>query len=185
MTVLFCPLQLVLYMFQSDASPLPPSPSVFGAVVEVTIERTAPTISAPTAMFPPPVILRRHALLSNATFVVDGDMEPDSVQLDYVVCAIQEDTWLTTVHLHTFQSPRPPISLGLLQTPDRNSPRGILIELGVRMYEGGNVTVHLISHRVYLFSFLRRTHLLWGLHSYEWYHCMYLIGSHSFSLFLL
>jgi hypothetical protein len=172
-------------MFQSDASPLPPSPSVFGAIVEVTIERTAPTISAPTAMFPPPVILRRHALLSNATFVVDGDMEPDFVQLDYVVCAIQEDTWLTTVRLHTFQSPRPPISLGLLQTPDRNSPRGILIELGVRMYEGGNVTVHLLSHRVYLFSFLRRTHLLWGLHSYDWYHCMYLIGSTSFCLFLL
>jgi hypothetical protein len=47
------------------------------------------------------------------------------------------------------------------------------------------VTVHLISHRVYLFSFLRRTHLLWGLHSYDWYHCMYLIGPHSFSLFLL
>jgi hypothetical protein len=47
------------------------------------------------------------------------------------------------------------------------------------------VTVHLLSHRIYLFSFLRRTHLLWGLHSYDWYHCMYLIGSHSFSLFLL
>jgi hypothetical protein len=172
-------------MFPSDASPLLPSPSVFGAVVEVTIERTVPTIFAPTAMFPPPVILRRHALLSNATFVVDGDMEPDSVQLDYVVCAIQEDTWLTTVRLHTFQSLRPPISLGLLQTPDRNSPRGILIELGVRMYEGGNVTVHILSHRVYLFSFLRRTHLLWGLYSYDWYHCMYLVGSTSFSLFLL
>jgi hypothetical protein len=58
-------------------------------------------------------------------------MEPDSVQLDYVVCAIQEDTWLMTVHLHTFQSLRPPISLDLLQTLDKNSPRGILIKLGV------------------------------------------------------
>jgi hypothetical protein len=47
------------------------------------------------------------------------------------------------------------------------------------------VTVHILSHRVYLFSFLRRTHLLWGLYSYDWYHCMYLIGSTSFSLFLL
>jgi hypothetical protein len=112
-------------------------------------------------------------------------MEPDSVRLDYVVCAIQEDTWLTTVRLHIFQSLRPPISLGLLQIPDRNSPRGVLIELGVRMYEGGNVTVHILSHHVYLFSFLRRTHLLWGLYSYDWYHCMYLVGSTSFSLFLL
>jgi hypothetical protein len=47
------------------------------------------------------------------------------------------------------------------------------------------VTVHILSHRVYLFSFLRRTHLLWGLYSYDWYHCMYLVGSTSFSLFLL
>jgi hypothetical protein len=75
-------------MFLSDDSQLLLSPNAFGAVVEVTIERIAPTICAPTAMFPPPVILRRHALLSNATFVVDGDMEPDSVRLDYVVCAI-------------------------------------------------------------------------------------------------
>jgi hypothetical protein len=47
------------------------------------------------------------------------------------------------------------------------------------------ITVHILSHRVYLFSFLRQTHLLWGLYSYDWYHCMYLIGSASFSLFLL
>jgi transposase InsO family protein len=47
------------------------------------------------------------------------------------------------------------------------------------------ITVHLVSHRVYLFSFLRRTHLLWGLYSYDWYHCMYLVGSTTFSLFLL
>jgi hypothetical protein len=48
-----------------------------------------------------------------------------------------------------------------------------------------SVTVHILSHRVYLFSFLRRTHLLWELYSHDWYHCMYLIGSTSFTLFLL
>jgi hypothetical protein len=48
-----------------------------------------------------------------------------------------------------------------------------------------SVTVHILSHHIYLFSFLRRTHLLWGLYSYDWYHCMYLVGSTSFSLFLL
>jgi hypothetical protein len=59
-------------------------------------------------------------------------------------------------------------------------------DIGMGEGTGGvTVTVHLLSHRVYLFSFLRRTHLLWGLHSYDWYHCMYLIGSTSFSLFLL
>jgi hypothetical protein len=157
-------------MFPFDGSLPPLSPNVFGAVVEVIIERTVPTTSVPTATSPLPVILPHHALLSNATFAVDGDMEPDFVQLDYVVCAIQKDTWLMTVRLHTFQSLRPPISLGLLQTQDRNSPRGILIELGVRLYEGGNVTVHILSHHVYLFSFLRRTHLLWELYTYDWYH---------------
>jgi hypothetical protein len=35
------------------------------------------------------------------------------------------------------------------------------------------------------FSFLCHTHLLWGLYSYDWYHCMYLVGPTSFSLFLL
>jgi hypothetical protein len=128
----------------NDSLPLL-SPSVFSAVVEVIIERTVPTTFAPTAISPLPVILPCHVLLSNATFVVDGDMEPDSVQLNNVVCAIQEDTWLTTVRLHTFQSLRLPISLGLLQTPDRNLPRGTLIELGIQLYEGGNVTVHFFT----------------------------------------
>jgi hypothetical protein len=131
MTNPYCLLPLALCTFPSADSLLPPSPNVFGAVIEVTIERTAPTMSAPTATFLPPAILPWLALLSNATFAVNGNMEPDFVQLDSVVCAIQEDTWLTTVHLHTFQSPRPPISMGLLQTPERNLPRGILIELGV------------------------------------------------------
>jgi hypothetical protein len=66
-------------MFPSDDSLLLPSLNAFGAVVEVIIERTVPTMSVPTATSPPPVILQRHALLSNATFAVDGDMEPDSV----------------------------------------------------------------------------------------------------------
>jgi hypothetical protein len=168
-----------------DGSLPPLSLNVFSAIIEVIIERTVPTTSVPTATSLLPVILQHHALLSNATFAVDGDMEPDSVQLNYVVCAIQEDTWLMTVRLHTFQSLRPSISLDLLPTSDRNLPRGILIELGVQLYEGGNVTVHILSHCIYLFSFLRQTHLLWGLYSYDWYHCMYLIGSTSFSLFLL
>jgi hypothetical protein len=54
------------------------------------------------------------------------------------------------------------------------------------LLEGASgVTVHILSHCIYLFSFLCRTHLLWGLYSYDWYHCMYIIGSTSFSLFLL
>jgi hypothetical protein len=57
--------------------------------------------------------------------------------------------------------------------------------LSPKVRVSARVTVHILSHRVYLFSFLRRTHLLWGLYSYDWYHCMYLVGPTSFSLFLL
>jgi hypothetical protein len=58
-------------------------------------------------------------------------MEPAFAQPDSVVCAIQEDTLLMIVHLHTFPLNRPPISMGLPLTQERNSLRGVLIELGV------------------------------------------------------
>jgi hypothetical protein len=96
-----------------------------------SLERTAPTTTALIAMYPHQVILPLLVLLSNATFVVDGDIVPNSVQPDSVVCAIQEDTLLTIVHSHTFPLNRPLISTGLLPTRDRISPRGVLIELGV------------------------------------------------------
>jgi hypothetical protein len=134
---------------------LPLSLNAFSTIVEVIIEKIALTTSVPTAMSLPQVTLPPPALLSNTTFAVVGNMELDFVLLDNVVCAIQEDMWLTTVHLHTFQSNRPPISMGLLPTPDKSSPRGVLIALGVRLYKGGNVTVHIVHHCVYLFSFLQ------------------------------
>jgi hypothetical protein len=83
-------------------------------------------------------------------------MGPTVVPTDSVICAIQEDMLLTTVHLHTFPLNRPPIFMGLPLTQDRNSPKGILIELGVRWYEGGNVMIHLLHHRVYLSLFYAR-----------------------------
>jgi hypothetical protein len=151
----FYQLPLTLYMFPSTDSPLLLSPNAFGAIVEVIIEKIAPTTSALTATSPPWVTLPQLVSLSNMTFVVTGDMALNSIQLDNVICAIQEDMWLTTVRLHTFQSLRPPISMGLLPTLDRSSSRGILIELGVHLYKGGNVTIHILHHHVYLFSFLR------------------------------
>jgi hypothetical protein len=111
-------------------------------------------------MSPLQVTLPPLVLLSNATFAVDGDMGPAFVLPDSVVCAIQEDMLLTIVHLHTFPLNRLPISTGPPLTQDRISPRGILIKLGVRWYEGGSVTIHLLHHHIYLFSFLRKTHLL-------------------------
>jgi hypothetical protein len=175
----------ILFMFPFINAWLRPSPSAFSAAIQVTIEKIAPTLSALTVTPPPQVTLPPLVLLSNVTFVVVGNMVPNFVQFDSLVCTIQENMWLITVHLHTFQLNRPPISMGLIPTWDRNCHRGILIELGVRLYEGGNVTIHILHHCVYLFSFLQCTHLLWGWYSYNWFHCLYLVGSHFFSLFFL
>ena len=39
------------------------------------------------------------------------------------------------------------------------------------------VTVHLLHHGILLFSFLRRTHLLFGMYSYDWIHTLILLSS--------
>ena len=39
------------------------------------------------------------------------------------------------------------------------------------------VTVHLLHHGIFLFSFLRRTHLLFGMYSYDWIHTLILLSS--------
>ena len=39
------------------------------------------------------------------------------------------------------------------------------------------VTVHLLYHGIFLFSFLRRTPLLFGMYSYDWIHTLILLSS--------
>ena len=72
---------------------------------------------------------------------------------------------------------RLPISLGLPPRSNWNIPYGVLIEPGVRLYEGGNVMVCLLANSVFLFSFYRRTHHLFGMFSYNWIHCLLLFDS--------
>ena len=40
-----------------------------------------------------------------------------------------------------------------------------------------HVTVHLLHHGIFLFSFLRRSHLLFGMYSYDWIHTLILLSS--------
>ena len=47
------------------------------------------------------------------------------------------------------------------------------------------VTVCLLSHGIFLLSFLRRTHLLFGMCSYDWIHCLVLLSSINSSLIKL
>ena len=39
------------------------------------------------------------------------------------------------------------------------------------------VTVHLHYHDIFLFSVLRRTHVLFGMYSYDWIHTLILLSS--------
>ena len=88
---------------------------------------------------------------------------------------------LTIVHLMFFPLSKLPISLGIPLTQDRRLPHGILIEPGVRLYEGGNVTICLLSHGIFLLSSFHRTHMLFGMCSYDWIHCLILLESFNSS----
>ena len=139
--------------------------------------RTAPSTPAPIATSLLPDTLRLLVCLPNATFVVDGDIAIDSVPLECVTYAIKEATSLMIARLLFFPLNRLPISLGIPLTRDRCLPHGILIEPGARLYEGGNVTVCLLSHGIFLLSFSHCTHLLFGICSYDWVHCLILLSS--------
>ena len=69
------------------------------------------------------------------------------------------------------------VSLEVPLTLDRNLPCGVLIEPGVRLYKGGNVMICLLASGIFLFSFHRQTHLLFGMCSYDWVHCLILLYS--------
>ena len=43
--------------------------------------------------------------------------------------------------------------------------------------QGKGVTVYLLSYGIFLLSFLRHTHLLFGMCSYDWVHCLILLSS--------
>ena len=144
--------------------------------------KIVPSTSALTATPPPQVTLKPLVYLPNATFAADGDIAPDFVPHECVTYVTEEATSLTIARLLFFPLNRPPISLGSLPTRDRLLPRGVLIEPGVRLYEGGNVTVHLLYHGIFLFSFLRRTHMLFGMYSYDWIHTLILLSSLNSSL---
>ena len=139
--------------------------------------KTVPSTSVLTATPPPQDTLKPLVCLPNATFAADGDIAPDFVPHKFVTYVTEEATSLTTARLLFFPLNRPPISLGNLPTRDRHLPRGVLIEPGVRLYEGGNVTVHLLYHGIFLFSVLRRTHMLFGMYSYDWIHTLILLSS--------
>jgi hypothetical protein len=61
-------------------------------------------------------------------------------------------------------------------------PSGRLIEPGVRLYDGGNVTVFFLFHNLLLLSFAQQTHVFLGMFRYEWKHFLLVVSPTNPSL---
>ena len=55
------------------------------------------------------------------------------------------------------------------------------IIVGISLYYMNTVTICLLSHGIFLISFFRRSHILFGMCSYDWIHCLILLGSFNSS----
>ena len=162
--------------------------AAFSVILSVTYERTAPTIHALTATSPPPATLCVVAYLSDATSVVIGDIVTDTVPTVTAGFALNQATSSIYVHLLTYPAP-------FLWRATTNEPLfpgitfwgkpGLTIEPGARLYEGGNVTIYLLFHRLVLFVF--SSYFDNWLGDRRYYHSAFLLitGPISFTLIRL
>ena len=121
-----------------DPLPLALSLSAFDVIFSATIERIAHPTCAPIATYPRWDILPPLVFNSNVISVITGDIMIDSVLTESVVFAIPLDTSLMTVQLNIFLPHSRPQSLEDFSSV---TTRGLIIEPGARLYEGGNVTI--------------------------------------------
>ena len=117
--------------------------------------RTAPPIPVPIATYPLQVTPPLLVFDTNVASVITGDIVIDSVPTVPVEFAIPLGTSLMTVQLNIF----PPCSrLRSLEVPRSVTTRGLVIEPGAQLYEGGNVTILFPYHSILLIVHSR--HLL-------------------------
>ena len=107
--------------------------------------RTAPPIPVPIATYPLQVTSPPLVFNINAVSVITGDITIDSVPTTPVEFAIPLGTSLMIVQLNIF----PPLSHPWsLEDPSSFATRGLVIEPGAQMYEGGNVTILFPYHSI-------------------------------------
>ena len=100
--------------------------------------RTVPPIPVPIATYPLQVTPPLLVFDINVVSVITGDIAIDSVPTTPVEFAIPLGMSLMIVLLNI----SPPLScLQSLEDPSSLTTRGLVIEPGARMYEGGNVTI--------------------------------------------
>ena len=127
-----------LALMPFDLLPLALSQSAFGVIFSATIERIAHPTRVLIATYPHQDILPPLVFNSNVISVITGDIVIDSVPTESVVFAIPLDMSLMTVQLNIFL---PRSRLRSLEDFSSITTRGLVIEPGARLYEGGNVTI--------------------------------------------
>ena len=143
--------------------------------------RTAPPTPAPTATYLLQVTPLPLVFNTNAVSVITGDIMIDSASIAPVEFAIPLGMLLMIVQLNIFPPHSHPQSL---EDPSSVVSRGLVIEPGAQMYEGGNVTILFPYHSILLIT---HSHCLptWrGRGSVHFLNTTYLLV-HSFSTFSL
>ena len=158
-----------------------PLTKCFNAIFSATIVRTAPLTPVPIAtcplqVTPPPLVFG-----TNVVSVITGDIVITSVPTAPVEFVIPLGTSLMIVQLNIFPPCSHPRSL---EAPRSITTRGLIIEPGAQLYEGGNVTI-LFTYCSVLLIVHSRCLLTWrGRGSIHFLNTTYLLV-HSLSTFSL
>ena len=152
----------------SAADPHLPSPNAFSVMISVIIEKIAHSTSVPIVVNQPPDTPPLLVSLPNATFAVDGATPLASVQSKSAQFVVNMGMWWMTVRLRHFPLNRQHIFMQVPLPLNQVPSNGVLIEPGAQLYEGGNVTIFLLSHNLFLLVCLRRIHILFGMCKYDY-----------------
>ena len=109
--------------------------------------RTAPPIPVPIATYPLRVTPPLLVFDTNVVSVITGDIMINSAPTAPMEFAIPLGTSLMIVQLHIFL---PHSRLQFLEVPRSVTTRGLVIEPGAQLYEGGNVTILFLYHSILL-----------------------------------
>ena len=136
------------------------TPLAFNVMATVTIEKIAQTTSALTAALLTLAIHLASVSLSNVTSVTTGTTQLLTAPIATVEFVLPLGTLLTTVCLNVSRLPRPlPSMEGHPPLPlDSFAEQGLLIKSGIRLYEGGNVTIFILYPHILLFSYFSYQH---------------------------
>ena len=160
-----------------------PTQSVSTVIVMATIAKIVQTTPVLIVTHPRWAIPLVFASQSNVTSVITGDIQTSSAPTTTVEFAVTLGTSWIIVLLNIFLHPKQqPSMVDLsLPLPRSFSTRGILVKLGIQVYDGGNVTIFLFHPHILLLSSFS-IHCTWCTTCIVTTHLLLVIGSHSILL---